>query len=142
MLLTPAQMKPKSFESRRNSFFSLSLSLFFFFFFFFTRVDASHVNVLAWVLGCFQTPSTVLRHPSWRKVPESDSGSVGRFHSLISTQTFRMCADCVGGQPRGDKECPGFSGITKSGRVWRKVPESDAWSVIQTISDYRDTDYV
>ena len=26
---------------------------------------------------------------------------------------------------RGDKECP-FSGVTKSGRVWRKVPESDA----------------
>ena len=32
------------------------------------------------------------------------------------------------GQLRGDKECP-FSGITKSGRVWRKVPESDARSV-------------
>ena len=36
--------------------------------------------------------------------------------------------DHVGGQLRGDKECP-FSGITKSGRVWRKVPESDARSV-------------
>ena len=34
----------------------------------------------------------------------------------------------VGGQLRGDKECP-FSGVTKSGRVWRKVPESDAGSV-------------
>ena len=34
----------------------------------------------------------------------------------------------VGGQLRGDKECP-FNGVTKSGRVWRKVPESDAWSV-------------
>ena len=31
-------------------------------------------------------------------------------------------ADRVGGQLRGDKECP-FSGVTKSGRVWRKVPE-------------------
>ena len=29
---------------------------------------------------------------------------------------------------REDKECP-FSGVTKSGRVWRKVPESDARSV-------------
>ena len=28
----------------------------------------------------------------------------------------------------GDKECP-FSGVTKSGRVWRNVPESDARSV-------------
>ena len=33
-------------------------------------------------------------------------------------------ADRVGGQLRGDKECH-FSGVTKSGRVWRKVPESD-----------------
>ena len=37
-------------------------------------------------------------------------------------------ADSVGGQLRGDKECP-FSGVTSSGRVWRKVPESDARSV-------------
>ena len=34
-------------------------------------------------------------------------------------------ADRVGGQLRGDTECP-FGGVTKSGRVWRKVPESDA----------------
>ena len=27
-----------------------------------------------------------------------------------------------------DKECP-FSGVTSSGRVWRKVPESDVRSV-------------
>ena len=32
------------------------------------------------------------------------------------------------GQLRGDKEWP-FSGVTKSGRVWRKVPESGARSV-------------
>ena len=37
-------------------------------------------------------------------------------------------ADCVGGHLRGDKECP-FSGVTKSGRVWRKVLESDARNV-------------
>ena len=37
-------------------------------------------------------------------------------------------ADQVGGQLCGDKECP-FSGVTKSGRVWRKVPESGARSV-------------
>ena len=34
----------------------------------------------------------------------------------------------VAGQLRGDKECP-FSGVTKSGRVWRKVPENGARSV-------------
>ena len=49
MFLTPAQIKPKSFESRRNLFFL-------------PVVDASHVYVRAWVLGCF--------------------------HSLISTRTF------------------------------------------------------
>ena len=38
-------------------------------------------------------------------------------------------ADCVSGQLcREIKEFP-FSGITCSGRVWRKVLESDAWSV-------------
>ena len=37
-------------------------------------------------------------------------------------------ADRVAGQLRGEKECP-LSGVTKSGRVWRKVPESDARSV-------------
>ena len=37
-------------------------------------------------------------------------------------------ADRIGGQLRGDKECP-FSGVTKSGIVWRKVPESDAGCV-------------
>ena len=42
-------------------------------------------------------------------------------------------ADRVGGQLRGDKECP-FSGVTKSGRVWRKVPESDARSVWQLLT--------
>ena len=39
-------------------------------------------------------------------------------------------ADRVGGQLRRNKECP-FSGVTKCGRVWRKVPESDARSVAQ-----------
>ena len=42
-------------------------------------------------------------------------------------------ADRVGGQLRGDKECP-FSGVTKSGRVWRKVPESDARSVPRSLT--------
>ena len=37
-------------------------------------------------------------------------------------------ADHVGGQLGGDKVCP-ISGVTKSGRVWRKVLESDAQSV-------------
>ena len=127
MLLTLAQMKAKSFESRRN--------------FILPGVDASHVYVRAWALGCFHslistqtfrraltawTASVDKECPFsgvtksgrvWRKVPESDARSV------ISTQTFRRALTACGGQLRGDKECP-FSDVTKSGRVWRKVPES------------------
>ena len=42
-------------------------------------------------------------------------------------------ADRVAGQLHGDKECP-FSGVTKSGRVWRKVPESGARSVERSVT--------
>ena len=90
MLLTPAQIKPKSFESRRNSFF---LS----FFLLFTRG------------GCVLCLRACL-------------GSTYQYPNLSEG------ADRVCGQLREDKECP-FSGVTKSGRVWRKVPESDARSV-------------
>ena len=38
-------------------------------------------------------------------------------------------ADSFGGQLRGGKRSAPFSGVTKSGRVWRKVPENDAGSV-------------
>ena len=41
-------------------------------------------------------------------------------------------ADRVGGQLRGDKECP-FNGVTKSGSVWRKAPESNARSVARSM---------
>ena len=37
----------------------------------------------------------------------------------------------MSGQLHRDKECP-FSGVTSSGRVWRKVPERDAGSVCLT----------
>ena len=95
MLLTPAQIKPKSFESRRNSLP--------FFFFFLPGVDAPRVYVRAWALGCF--------------------------YSHISTRTFRraLTVSLVDTEMRGDKECP-FSDVTKSGRVWRKVPERDTRS--------------
>ena len=45
-------------------------------------------------------------------------------------------ADRVGGQLRADKACP-FSGVTKSGRVWRKVPESGARSVWLWLIEFR-----
>ena len=68
-------------------------------------MDVSHVYVRALALGCF------LQSYEYPKLSEG--------------------SDCVDGQLRGDEECL-FSGVTKSGRVWRKVPESDARSVIST----------
>ena len=99
MLLTPAQIKPKSFESRRNFFLS-----------FLTGVDAPHVYVRACALGL--------------------NMALGCLHSLIRDQYPNLSegADRVGGQQRGNKERP-FSGVTNSGRDWRRVPESDARSV-------------
>ena len=52
------------------------------------------------------------------------------FTCVLGPQSYQYrnlseSADRVGGHLRGDKECP-CSGVTKSGRVWRKVPESDA----------------
>ena len=56
----------------------------------------------------------------------------------------REGADRVGGQLHGDKECP-FSGVTKTGRVWRKVPESDARSALPSVcgspGGQRESDY-
>ena len=49
------------------------------------------------------------------------------FYSHISTRTFRR-ALTASLDSSAEKEYP-FSGVTKSGRVWRKVPESDARSV-------------
>ena len=89
MLLTPAQIKWKSFESRRNSFF-------------FTRGGC--VSCLCACLDARLLPQSY-------QYPNLSEG-----------------ADRVGGQLRGDKECP-FSGVTKSGRIWRKVPENCARSV-------------
>ena len=73
------------------------------FLFFLPGVDASRVYVGAWALGCL--------------------------YCHISTETFRRALTASMGRCAEIKiECP-FSGVTKSGSVWRKVPESDAWSV-------------
>ena len=69
-------------------------------------MDASHVYVRAWALGCFR--------------------------SHISTRTFRRALTASLNSCAIDKECP-FSGVTKSGRVWRKVPESDARNVHHSV---------
>ena len=106
---TPAQIKPKSFESRHNSFF-----FFFFFFFFLPGVDASRVYVRALALGCF--------------------------YSHISTRTFRRALTASLDSCAEINSAPaGLQGVTKSGRVWRKVPESDARSVCGNMGWVTDT---
>ena len=64
------------------------------------RADASHIYTC--VLGCYVASTVIYHYPN---LPEG--------------------ADRIGGQLRGDKECP-FSGVINSARVWRKDPESDA----------------
>ena len=59
------------------------------------------------------------------------------FHGLITIVITILLEDAesVVGQLRGAKECP-ISGVTDSGRVWRKVPESDAGSVGSATQSY------
>ena len=49
------------------------------------------------------------------------------FHSLIGTQTFRR-ALTASVDSCAETKSAFFSGVTSSGRVWRKVPESEARS--------------
>ena len=65
-------------------------------------------------------------------------GCVSCLHGCLGARLFPQSyqypnlsegADRVGGQQRGDKKCS-LSGVTNFGRVWRKLPESDARSVI------------
>ena len=72
-------------------------------------MDASHVYVRALALGCFF----------------SRISSTGTFRRALTASVADSCAEI--------KECP-FSGVTQSGRVWRKVPESGARSVLWTLS--------
>ena len=92
MLLTPAEIKLRSFELRQNSFFL-------------TRGGCTSC-----LLACLGA-RLLLQSYQYPKLSEG--------------------ADRIGGQLRGDKECH-FSGVTKSGRVWRKVLESGARSVTST----------
>ena len=85
MLLTPAQIKPKSFESRRN------------FFFFKSGVDESHVYVTC-VLGRY-VASTVLSVPKLQ-------GAEKRYSVCDQYPNLSEGPDRVGGQLHGDKEWP------------------------------------
>ena len=72
--------------------------------FFLPWVDASDVYMCACALGCF--------------------------YSHISTQTFGRVLTASVDSCAEIKSAPSVAYITKSGRVWRKVPESDARSVL------------
>ena len=93
LLLTPAQTKPKSFESRWN----------------FKKIKLK-------------------KYQGWMRLMFTCVLNRGCFHSFTSTRTFRKALTALVDSYAGDKECP-FSGVTKSSRVWREVPESDARSV-------------
>ena len=54
--------------------------------------------------------------------------ALGCFYSHISTRTFRRALTASVDSCAEMKSAP-FSGVTKSGRVWRKVRESGARSV-------------
>ena len=47
------------------------------------------ISVCCWREGQTQTPSTGLRHPSFRKLPVSDARSVGQTHSAIGFMETR-----------------------------------------------------
>ena len=63
------------------------------------------------------------------------TGVLGRYlaSAVLSVLKPFGGADRVDGQLRVEKECP-FSGVTSSDRVWRKVPESDARSVVKEVT--------
>ena len=54
--------------------------------------------------------------------------ALGCFYSHISTRTFRRALTAS-----LDSCAEIKSGVTKSDRVWRKVPESDAQSVARSV---------
>ena len=72
------------------------------------------------------------RNQIWQSLEE---GAGKRCSECDQYPNHTECADRVGGRLRGVKECP-FSGVTKPGRVWRKVPESGARSVPPTLDDH------
>ena len=56
--------------------------------------------------------------------------ALGCFNSLISTRTFRRALTGSVDSCAEIKSTTSVHGVTESGRVWRKVPESDARSVM------------
>ena len=74
MLLTPAEIKPKSFESKRTLFIL-------------PGVDASHVHVRALALGCFYS------HISTRTFRRALTASLDSWQSL-EEGAGKRCSEC------------------------------------------------
>ena len=55
---------------------------------------------------------------------------------LFSIQSFWRALTASVDSCTEIKSAPAFSGVTKSGRVWRKVPESDVRSVCPGLSKF------
>ena len=55
--------------------------------------------------------------------------ALGCFYSHINTGTFRRALTASVDSCAEIKSAPSVASVTKSGRVWRKVPENDARSV-------------
>ena len=68
--------------------------------------------------------------------------ALGCFYSHISTRTFRRALTASLDSCAEIKSARSFSGVTSSGRGWRKVPERDALSVRQSKRVCEDTETV
>ena len=55
---------------------------------------------------------------------------------LVLVHTFRRALTAAVDSAKAEKECS-FSDVTSSGRVWRKVPESDAQRVTAIVNRSR-----
>ena len=73
--------------------------------FFLPGAGGLHVYVRVWTLSCFQS-------------------------YYYYTQTFRRALTALVDSCAEIKSANAFNGVTGSGRVWRKVPESNTWSVL------------
>ena len=66
---------------------------------------------------------------------------LGCFHSLVHTQAFWRALTALVNSCT-EKKSALTSGITSSGRLWRKVPESEVWCVGKAMLSKLSCDFV
>ena len=93
MLFTPAQIKRKSFESKLNFLKSLVLPW----------VDASHVYVGAWALGCFHS------HISTQTIRRALTASVDSYAETKNLWRNRIWQSLAEGAGKRCSECAATS---------------------------------